>query len=94
MELMELVFGPACPVLNTPNAQAVYDAMDRLLSMTGPQRQDLRDDIARWVAENLDWPKRIDKFLAILRDAIYRRHLPARTRQWSGQDPRELLKIK
>lgn len=92
-ELMKLVFGEGCPVLNSPDAQGCYEAMVRLLTMTPAQRDQLRGEIARWASAHLDWPVRVEQFIAILRSVVYCHQVPAMMAAWSRRDPQAMARV-
>lgn len=69
-EMIELTYGPGCPILPASNVAACRDAMVRLLAMDDAALAELRAAHARWAAEYLHYPRNVRRFADILKEVV------------------------
>ncbi len=79
---MDAFYGPDCPILDTPDAEACHRAMLQILDMSGDEKEAYRARIGAWALRHVDRRARVDLFLRIVEEAVHRFRIDRQTREW------------
>lgn len=70
-DLVEICYGPGCPIINAHDEQTCFEAMRKVLELKEAEFMALKEQNHMWAMENLHYPKAVERFIDILRETIY-----------------------
>lgn len=77
-QLIELCFGPECPIINADDIHSCYAAMKQILGYNEDQFVKLKNKSWEWANEYLHYEENVLKFVNIMRGLYYRTSLKMR----------------
>ena len=70
-EMVDLCYGPGCPILHAADAPTCMQAMTSVLEMTPDEYRQWKADCLEWASTHLHYEKPIARLLDVMREAVF-----------------------